>query len=130
MEVVAMEELLRAHGCTLTAQRRALLRHLHGNVDHPSAGEIFDAVTRDFPITSRATVYNTLALLEEVGAVRTVCGHAGETRYDPNLAPHHHLICTVCGRLEDVPAESVVLLRDGRPAEGEVRFSGRCTRCG
>lgn len=129
MEMAAVEQVLRAHGCTLTAQRRAVLRFLEGNLDHPSAGEIFDAVTRDFPITSRATVYNTLALLEQVGAVRAVRGDDGETRYDPNTAPHHHLCCVACGRLEDVPAASVTVLLNGQPAAGQVRFSGRCARC-
>lgn len=129
MEMAAVEQVLRAHGCTLTAQRRAVLRFLEGNLDHPSAGEIFDAVTRDFPITSRATVYNTLALLEQVGAVRAVRGDDGETRYDPNTTPHHHLACVACGRLEDVPATAVTVLLNGRPAAGEVRFTGRCARC-
>lgn len=130
MDVAAVEQVLRASGCTMTAQRRAVLRFLDGNLDHPSAGEIFDAVTRDFPIASRATIYNTLSLLEQVGAVRAVRGSDGETRYDPNVDPHHHLLCDACGRLEDVPAASVTVLRDGRPVAGEVRFSGRCSRCG
>lgn len=130
MDVAEVEQRLRERGCTLTAQRRAVLRFLHGNLDHPSAGQIFDAVTHDFPVTSRATVYNTLALLEEVGAVHAVRGADGDTRYDPNVVPHHHLLCDACGRLEDVPAESVTLLLRGRPAPGEVRFSGRCARCG
>lgn len=129
MDVAAVEQVLREHGCTLTAQRRAVLRFLDGNLDHPSAGQIFEAVTRDFPIASRATVYNTLALLEQVGAVRCVRGCDGETRYDPNVEPHHHLLCEACGRLEDVPAASVTVLRDGRAVAGEVRFSGRCGRC-
>jgi Fe2+ or Zn2+ uptake regulation protein len=130
MDVAAVEQVLRASGCTMTAQRRAVLRFLAGNLDHPSAVDIFDAVTRDFPIASRATIYNTLALLEQVGAVRVVRGTDGETRYDPNVDPHHHLLCDACGRLEDVPAASVTVLRDGRPVPGEVRFSGRCARCG
>ena len=129
MDVAAVEQVLRDQGCTLTAQRRSVLRFLDGNLDHPSAGEIFEAVTRDFPVASRATVYNTLALLEQVGAVRSVRGSDGETRYDPNVSPHHHLLCDACGRLEDVPATSVTVLLHGRPATGEVRFSGRCAHC-
>ena len=81
------------------------------------------------PITSRATVYNTLALLEEVGAVHPVRGADGETRYDPNVTPHHHLRCDACGRLEDVPAEAVTVLLTGRPTTGEVWFRGPCSNC-
>ena len=130
MDVTSVERVLRDQGCTMTAQRRAVLRFLQGNLDHPSPGDIFDAVTREHPVASRATIYNTLALLEQVGAVRAVRGRDGETRYDPNVTPHHHLLCDACGRLEDIPAASVTVLRDGRPAVGEVRFSGRCSRCG
>jgi Fe2+ or Zn2+ uptake regulation protein len=128
MNVASVEDKLREHGCTLTPQRRAVLRFLDGNLDHPTAGEIFDAVTRDFPITSRATVYNTLALLEEIGVVRGLPVH-GETRYDPNVERHHHLACPICGKLEDVPSSEVTVLLRGKAAEGEVRFVARCSSC-
>lgn len=129
MNVALVEEKLREHGCTLTPQRRAVLRFLDGNLDHPTAGEIFEAVTRDFPITSRATVYNTLGLLVEIGAVRAL-PVTGETRYDPNVSTHHHMACPSCGRLDDVPAESVTILLNGVQAVGEVRFTARCAACG
>jgi Fur family peroxide stress response transcriptional regulator len=129
MNVDAVEHLLRTNGCSLTPQRRAILRFLDGNLDHPSAQQIFDAVTADFPITSRATVYNTLTLLEQLGAVRTLPGATGETRYDPNVTPHHHLLCDRCGRLEDVASGDVSVLLRGALAQAQVRFNGRCTAC-
>ncbi|MDP2313343.1 MAG: transcriptional repressor [Pseudomonadota bacterium] len=134
MDVQAVEQVLRKQGCALTPQRRAVLRFLDGNLEHPSAGQVFDAVTAALPstsrpVSSRATIYNTLALLEQIGAVRVLRGTDGEMRYDPNTTPHHHRCCDVCGRLEDVPAEAVTLLLDGRPAVGEVRFTGRCPAC-
>lgn len=129
MDIAAIERVLRDQGCSLTPQRRAVLRFLDGNTDHPSAGEIFEAVTRDFPITSRATVYNTLALLEQIGAVLGLRGEDGEVRYDPNTDLHHHLRCRECGRLEDVPAASVTVLLNGKPARGQVRFEGLCASC-
>ena len=129
MDTEAVERMLRESGCALTPQRRAILRFLDGNQAHPTAGDILDAVTRDFPITSRATVYNTLALLVDVGAVRAVRTEHGDVRYDPNTDPHHHLACTRCGGLEDVPAGEVTILRGGRAVTGQVRFDGLCGRC-
>jgi Fe2+ or Zn2+ uptake regulation protein len=129
MDAGTIEALLRRQGCSLTPQRRAVLRFLDGNLDHPSASEIFDAVTRDFPITSRATVYNTLALLEDLGAIRAVRGAGTDVRYDPNTEPHHHRFCTRCGRLDDVPAGAVTVLLHGVPANGTVRFDGLCEAC-
>jgi Fe2+ or Zn2+ uptake regulation protein len=129
MDTEIAEQLLREQGCTLTPQRRAVLQFLRGNEDHPSAGEIFAAVTHDFPITSRATVYNTLTLLASVGAVHTVRGSDGEIRYDPNVAPHHHLCCSACGRLVDIAAAEVQVTLRGHAADGVVRFTGVCARC-
>lgn len=128
MNAEAIETELRARGLALTPQRRAVLRFLDGNLDHPTAHQIFEAVTADFPVTSRATVYNTLQLLVEIGAVHTL--RTGEqARFDPNTRPHHHLSCTRCGRLEDVPAERVEVRLDGATALAEVRFDGLCAAC-
>src|SRR5262249_51446642 len=63
---VELEALLRDHGCSITAPRRAILRFLADNPTHPTAAQVYDAVTRDDPQASRATVYNTLALLTEL----------------------------------------------------------------
>src|SRR5688500_13218890 len=98
MEPRLVEERLRERGCSLTPQRRAVLQFLHANPEHPTAGQVFEAVTREFPVASRATVYNTLALLTEIGAVTTTQSPGGEVRYDPNVDDHHHLVCTRCGR--------------------------------
>lgn len=130
MDLSRAEDVLRSRGCAMTPQRRAVLRFLDGNLDHPSAGQIFAAVTADFPITSRATVYNTLSLLEEVGLVRAVRDAEGDVRYDPNTAPHHHLHCSACGRIEDIPVDAVQILVHGQPATGRVKLDGRCSRCG
>ena len=125
----AAEALLLARGFTLTAQRRAILAFLDGNETHPTAAEIFAAVTRDFPMASRATVYNTLALLEESGAVGVLRDSAAEARFDPNVTHHHHMVCPDCGRITDVQPEAVSVLLHGKPALGRVRFETTCTSC-
>ena len=43
-----------------TPQRLAILDYLEGNITHPSADDIFKAVSRRFRSMSFATVYNTL----------------------------------------------------------------------
>lgn len=129
LDCVALAQELRLRGNPLTPQRQAILRFLDGNTDHPTAAQILEAVTADFPVVSRATVYNTLGLLEELGAVRTVRGGDGTLRYDPNTSPHHHLCCPRCGRLEDVPLEAVTLLLRGEPASGTVQLEALCGEC-
>lgn len=129
MNAAEAEALLRARGCTMTAQRRAILSFLEGNLAHPTATDVFDAVTRDHPMASKATVYNTLALLVEVGALGVLWESDREARYDPNVAHHHHAVCPDCGRIDDIPAASVEVRLDGRPTTGVVRFERRCPPC-
>lgn len=128
MRGAEVERRLRERGMSLTPQRRAILRFLDGNRDHPTAADVLAAVTRDFPMSSRATVYNTLALLVEVGALG-VEREGDEARFDPNTAPHHHLRCPRCGRLEDVPADAVEVRWHGEAREGRVTFQGVCEGC-
>lgn len=124
-----VEAKLRARGCVVTPQRRAVLRFLDGNTDHPTAAEVLAGVTVTDPLASRATVYNTLSLLEECGAVLLV-KDGDEVRYDPNTATHHHTICMDCGRFDDVDADRVQVKFDGRETrDASVTLRGRCPRC-
>ncbi|MGZ6236918.1 MAG: Fur family transcriptional regulator, partial [Syntrophales bacterium] len=49
----------------LTPQRLAILEYLEGNKSHPSASDIYKAVSETHPMMSFATVYNTLDSLKE-----------------------------------------------------------------
>lgn len=125
----AAEALLLARGCTVTAQRRAILAFLDGNQSHPTAADVFAAVTHDFPMASRATVYNTLSLLAQVGVVLVMRESGNEARFDPNVTHHHHIICPICGHLADVPASEVTITLRGLRAAGRVCFEARCGDC-
>lgn len=125
----AVEARLRARGCSITAPRRAIVHFLSGNTSHPTAHDVFVAVNAAHPDASRATVYCTLALLVEVGALVPIRHGEAETRYDPNVSAHHHAECPRCGRLEDVPADDVEVRVRGAVAEASVRFSAVCGGC-
>lgn len=129
MNTAEVEAKLRAAGCTMTAQRRAILAWLDGNLSHPTASDVFEAITADFPMASRATVYNTLALLEQMGAVAVLHDGAREARYDPNVVFHHHRVCPSCGRIDDIDAGRVEVRLNGAAARGQVRFEERCGAC-
>jgi Fe2+ or Zn2+ uptake regulation protein len=102
---------------------------------HVTADELLDAVTDRLPSVSLPTIYATLELLEELGMVRRV-QRAGTTLFDPRTEAHHHLVCTICGSVEDLEAEldSVALERSaGRhgfvPQRVEALVHGRCRDC-
>lgn len=97
-----MSELLDRAGLKRTPQRMAIMDYLEGNMTHPSAEEIFAAVSVKFPAMSMATVYNTLNTLCERRGLTELTIDRDRKRFDPNTSPHHHMICTGCGRIEDI----------------------------
>jgi Fe2+ or Zn2+ uptake regulation protein len=132
-------ERCRAAGIAVTPQRLAIFRRLAETDCHPSAEELYAAVRREMPTLSLATVYKTLDTLATIGLVRPVSRLGARGRWDANLAPHHHLVCTVCGKVTDVmeprleaaarPA-SAVAARHGFEAAGHsVEIFGRCAAC-
>jgi Fur family peroxide stress response transcriptional regulator len=93
--------LLREAGLRVTPQRLAVLEALGGQ-SHPTADDIYRAVTAHFPGVGLATVYNTLAVLQEHDRVRVVEDRSGR-RFDLRTEPHQHIRCRGCGAIEDLP---------------------------
>ncbi len=53
------------------------------------------------PTVSVATIYATLKVLKEIGFIQELNLPDGQSRFDPNLEPHAHLICEKCGDITD-----------------------------
>jgi Fe2+ or Zn2+ uptake regulation protein len=117
---------LRIRGVPITHQREAILHFLENNTEHPTAANIITQLKLD---VSRATVYNTLNLLESSGMLQLVRSFDGNLHYDPKLEPHHHLQCQQCGRLEDVALSALTLQLDGRTISGPALFKDLCHAC-
>ncbi len=94
---------LEQHDIRASAQRVAIARYVLATEDHPSADEVWKAVTPDFPMVSRATVYNTLQLFTEKGLLRQLVLAEGCIVYDPKVEPHHHFVDDETGVIEDIP---------------------------
>ena len=131
-----LSDALRARGQRVTSQRLVIHRVLHELDAHVTAEDVLGAVAHRLPGVSLPTVYATLELLENLGAVRRVAIPGGPTRYDPRTAPHHHLVCRECGRAQDVDAavELAPVLRAARrqgfaTQHAEVVVAGLCDRC-
>jgi Fur family transcriptional regulator, ferric uptake regulator len=93
---------------------------------------------------SQSSLYRNLAILEQCGAVRRLASTDDVARYElaEELSEHHHhLVCSVCGDIEDVtlPDEVEATLHDaamdaGRGSDFSVethRFEllGTCGAC-
>jgi Fur family peroxide stress response transcriptional regulator len=121
-------------GLKLTPQRLAILDYLEGNKEHPSAEDIYRAVSKRFPTMSFATVYNTLEALRKKGNVLELTIDAGKKRFDPNTTPHHHLICIKCKRIVDIMGNYELSIPDAERMSFEVignhiEFHGTCHVC-
>ena len=102
--VSAMLERVRASGLKLTPQRVAIVRELAADPTHPTAQELFERLRPTLPTMSFATVYNTLDALASAGLCAALSLSPGASRFDPNMAPHHHAVCDRCGLVRDAAA--------------------------
>jgi len=86
----------------ITPQRMAVLKILAESKGHPSVEKIYEQVKKQFPTTSLATVYKSVAVIKELGEVLELGFTDGSNRYDGNKPyPHPHLICTECRKIMD-----------------------------
>jgi Fur family peroxide stress response transcriptional regulator len=126
--------MARARGLKMTPQRRAIIEYLERAENHPTAEEVIKAVNRDFPKTSRATVYNTINWLKKNGMLQEIV-EGGCVRLDPNFERHHHFVCRKCGRVEDVGFEliedlGICSLPNHQTIESfEIVIRGVCSAC-
>src|SRR6266478_7824195 len=134
MDTGAIKRSLQSSGLRCTAQRYAVMALLTDHKGHPTAAEIFKAVNRVDPRSSRATTYNNLRDLVKAGLVREVAVEGRAGRFDLEGMRHHHFICNRCGNVEDIEWRDVP-----RPASGslgkrilrecELIFRGLCAKC-
>jgi len=134
MHADAIKQSLEGSGLRCTAQRHAVMACLMDHKGHPTAAEIFEAVNRVDPRSSRATTYNNLRDLVQAGLVREVAVEGRAGRFDVTGMRHHHFICDRCGSVEDVdwydvpkPASRSLGKRIVR--ECQLIFRGLCTKC-
>jgi Fur family ferric uptake transcriptional regulator len=109
---------LQKSGVRITKQRLALLSVLDAASDHPDAEEIHRRTKRLEPATSLATVYRTLAVLEEAGAVHRHSFEGGGARFElANTAHHDHIVDLDSGEVFEFNSEKIEQLQNEIAAE-------------
>jgi len=134
MDAEEIKRSFDSSGLRCTPQRYAVMAFLIDHKRHPTAAEIFEAVNRVDPRSSRATTYNNLRDLVQAGLVREVAAEGRAARFDAKGMRHHHFICDRCGEVEDidwcnVPRPASRSLGKRILRECEVIFRGLCTKC-
>jgi len=127
--------LFRSRGLRVTPQRHAIFRVLTDAAHHQTAEGVYAAVSTELPTISLRTVYQTLNDLSAMGELSALDLGSGSTRFDTNLEPHHHFVCGICGRIEDLHHEFPGVLLPAPVAKRftvsstEIVFRGRCVDC-
>jgi Fur family ferric uptake transcriptional regulator len=86
----------------MTRSRRVILEEVARASSHPTADQVFRAVRRKLPRVSLGTVYRNLGALASRGLLRELCEVQGQRRFDATCDEHCHVVCTRCGRVDDV----------------------------
>lgn len=126
---------LQAHGVKPSVQRLAVMDYLLKHHTHPTAEEIQTALVRAIPTLAKGTVYNTLRLLVEKGAVMQLTIDERKTCYDAETKPHGHFLCRHCGHIFDVALTQedlsgiACLPKDFEADSTELYVKGTCPHC-
>ena len=107
------EKLLREAGVRITRPRRTILRILSEGGDHPDALEIFRRASAIDPSISLSTVYRTMRLLEDKGAIHRHAFANGPSRFEQADSDHHdHLIDMDTGAVIEFRSDRIEALQD------------------
>lgn len=118
-------------------KRDAILAYLRSTDQHPSAETVYTALKQQIPDLSLGTVYRNISLFKDQGLIISLGSVGGVERYDGNVEPHVHFICTGCGRVLDLHGMKVpeeLNAAAGRESGGQIvscqlNFTGLCENC-
>ena len=130
-------DAMRQRGFRVTPQRQMILDAICEGVGHTTPEEIYQRVHAKAPTVNRATVYRTVDFLSELRLI-VAMRVGGHTLYEiAGEAPHHHLVCRTCNKVEQIDHESLKTLF--AKIEHEHKFTvdmdhialfGLCEQCG
>ena len=103
-------------GIKPSLQRIAIVEYLMENRIHPTADDIYHALCIQVPTLSKTTVYNTMRLFAEQGAVLPLVIDDKNVRFDIDTSCHAHFQCCACNRVFDIPVEKIGFVCHGNPS--------------
>jgi Fur family ferric uptake transcriptional regulator len=129
---------LEGAGYQATPNRRLVAQLVASTDGHFTAADLLERSRRERVTIGRATVFRALELLTTLRVVERLDLPSGSHAYvlcDPDQH-HHHLICSSCGRSEDVADGELAGLierigrRSGYQIEAHrLELFGMCPRC-
>jgi Fur family ferric uptake transcriptional regulator len=107
------EQRLRRAGVRITRPRKVIIELLSQMEDHPDAMEIYRRAVAVDPTMSLSTVYRTMKLLEDFGAIQRHAFEGGRSRFEQASGEHHdHLIDIETGDVIEFKSDRIEELQD------------------
>ncbi len=129
-------ELLRESGLKATIQRLSILEIVQG-AGHSTIDDIYAIVREKHASISLATVYKNIEILLQKGVMAEVPIAGTKSKYEIKKHDHIHLICQVCGSVEDggmeaIPREQLMHIAqkdDFILSKAQINLYGVCRNC-
>ncbi|MFZ2545202.1 MAG: transcriptional repressor [Candidatus Saccharimonadales bacterium] len=111
------------------------IKNMLESMGHATNIELLLELQKIYPNISATTVHRAttrLASRNEISVAPST--HDGSMRYDTNIIPHDHFLCTNCGRLRDTNVKDKVIpileseIEDCH-ISGRLTISGVCKQC-
>jgi Fur family peroxide stress response transcriptional regulator len=93
--------VLKSNGIRMTPQRAAILEYLANSESHPTADDIFKALTSQLPSMTNATIYNNLKCFKKYGIINELTFGQFSSRYEWKTSFHYHVVCKSCSKICD-----------------------------
>jgi Fe2+ or Zn2+ uptake regulation protein len=117
-------------------QRNMILDLIRSTDTHPTADWLYSQLKSKIPSLSLGTVYRNLNILSENGQIQKIASGSTFDRFEGNTAPHYHLICENCGKVEDFQMEGYQEINDKANRNTNfkvdrhcIEFFGICAEC-
>lgn len=118
-------------------KRAAILDAIRQTDCHPSAEWVYQTLKPLHPDLSLGTVYRNLIFFQNTGALQSVGVVKGQERFDANITPHSHFVCSCCGAVIDLDQIGLDSEIDRKICEQygftvnrhELTFYGTCHTC-
>jgi Fe2+ or Zn2+ uptake regulation protein len=132
-----LAQALNERGLRLTRQRKAVLDVVAEASSCVSPLQVFDAARKRCPELGLTTVYRTMDVLSDLGALRRVHGPDHCDAFVPAGAAHGHtVVCSACGRATEFTTcdmhgitEAAARETGYRITDHFLQLTGLCARC-